>query len=359
MPRFNQKISQAKAKLLAEYPYFGTIASRLELVPNEDIQAFRSNGIRLEYNPAFFEKIELSRMEFVFANGAMHASLLHENRKNSRSGWLWQLATDYAINDMLVLNGLKRPEEATYSQRFSGLYAEEIYEMLKEDILRDELEYEADDMQDTELQEGLQEQLFEEFAHAILQDEEKNGALPQSIELFFELQKIGTIDWRNELKIAIERFHKDDFTLMPPNKKFLHMGVYLPSCVSNRFALVIAIDSSGSVDENLLNAFLSEVNFLMDSVANYKIDLFVCDDVIRSHQLFYSGDLLEVSLQGGGATDFRPVFEFVERELEDTKLLLYFSDLEGIFPHATPAYSVKWIAPKEREVPFGEIILQS
>ena len=50
-----QKISKAKAKLLVDYPLFGTIASRLELVLNDDIQSFKSDGIKLEYNSDFFQ----------------------------------------------------------------------------------------------------------------------------------------------------------------------------------------------------------------------------------------------------------------------------------------------------------------
>lgn len=360
-----QKISQAKAKLLVDYPLFGTIASRLELIQNDDIQSFKSNGIKLEYNSDFLEKLKPSQMEFVFANGAMHASLAHEARKNGRSGWLWQLATDYAINDMLVENNLERPDEAHYSKRFSGLYAEEIYAQLKDDILRDELEYEADNFDDVNdaknqnsPQEELQdEQLFDEFAKATLSAEMKSGEVPSSIGRFFKITNNGKINWRDELKAALERFHKDDYTLLPPSKKFLHLGIYLPSCISQRFKLVVAVDSSGSVDEKLINEFLSELNFLMNTIQNFQIELLVCDDKIQSHKTFYSGDILEAELSGGGATDFRAIFEFVERELEDTKLLLYFTDLDGIFPKNEPNYEVKWIAPKERDVPFGEVIV--
>jgi pyruvate/oxaloacetate carboxyltransferase len=96
---------------------------------------------------------------------------------------------------MLVENGLERPYQAHYSKRFSGLYAEEIYAELKEDILRDELEYEADDVDDIQNDENkskqkennqesetteeieqddlVSEELFEEFAKAVLEIEEK------------------------------------------------------------------------------------------------------------------------------------------------------------------------------------------
>lgn len=365
MSKIDNKISQAKSKLLVEYPFFGTLASKLELSQNADIQAFKSNGKILEYNSDFFAEISLAEMEFVLANAAMHASLAHESRKNSRSGWLWQLSTDYAINDMLVENGLQRPELAHYSKRFSGLYAEEIYAQLKEEFLRDELEYEADDIEDVEKSNEqkskesqiVEDELFDEFAKAILEKEEKNSELPRSLERFFSLKSNSKIDWRDELRVALDRFSRDDYTQMPPNKKFLHLGIYLPSSTSEKFKLVVAIDSSGSVDEELLGEFLSELNFLMNSITNYEINLLVCDDKIRSHTTFYGGDNLEAKVFGGGGTDFRPVFEFIKENLQDSKLLLYFSDLEGIFPQDEPSYSVKWITPKERIVPFGELIV--
>lgn len=373
----SKKISQAKAKLLVDYPYFGTIASKLELIQNDEIQAFKSDGIKLEYNSDFFLEIELSEMEFVFANGAMHASLAHESRKNDRSGWLWQMATDYAVNDMLVENGMNRPWQAHYSKRFSGLYAEEIYAELKGDILRDELEYETDDVDDVQNDENkeenqnqqesqqieqdtiLQEQLFEEFCKSVLEIEKQRDELPDGLDRFFKLFYDAKIDWRNELKVAIDKFHKDDYTLLPPNKKFLYMGLYLPSCISNRFQIVIAVDSSGSVDDEMLSEFLSEIDFLMTTVQNYQIDLLLCDDKIRSHTIFYSGDTLDtdVDVKGYGGTDFRPVFDFVENELRETKILLYFTDLDGKFPNKYPNYDVKWITQKKTDVPFGEVVV--
>lgn len=377
MSNLDKKISQAKAKLLVDYPYFGTLASKLELLVNDNIEAFKCDGKKLEYNDDYLNTLELPEIEFILANGAMHKTLAHESRKNKRSGWLWQMATDMAINDMLVQNGLELPYGAQYRVRFHGMYAEEIYEELKSDMIRqeDNLEYEADDSDDVQentdetqnekqqqtleqLQEEiLQEQLWAEEAISLLAGEVKKGEAPKSIERFFTLEEFGKIDWREELKVAIERFHKDDYVLIPPSKKFLHLGIYLPSCVSNRFNLVIAVDSSGSVDEELLNEFLSEINFLMSTVGNYEITLLVCDDKIHSHHTFYSGDTLECALTGGGGTDFRPVFAFIDKELHDTKLLLYFTDLQGKFPHAQPSYTVKWISPKEEAVPFGELIV--
>lgn len=373
--KLSEKISQAKAKLLVDKPYFGTLASKLELIVNDDIEAFISNGVKLEYREAYLDSLEIEELEFIFANGAMHASLAHDKRRNNRSGWLWQMATDMAINDMLVENGMKLPYGAQYRKRFAGMYAEEIYAELKADILRDDedLEYEANSADDVEkkyekdsknesqtpeeLQEEiLQEQLLAEEAIALLERELKKGEAPLSIERFFTLEYEGKIDWRDELKMALDRYFRDDYTLLPPSKKLLYSGIYLPSSVSQTFRLVIVVDSSGSVDEVLLNTFLSEVNFLMSLVSHYEIELIVCDDKVHSHRTFYSGESLDVRLKGGGGTDFRVAFRFVEESFDDVKLLLYFTDLEGIFPQERPNYEVKWVTQKSKYIPFGSII---
>lgn len=365
-----EKISQAKAKLLVDYPYFGTLASKIALEVNDDIESFKSNGKKIEYRGEYLADLEISEIAFILANGAMHKALAHEDRKAKRSGWLWRMATDIAINDMLIENGLDMPYGAEYRKRFAGMYAEEIYAELKDDILRDDedLEYEADDAEDIEqknepktteeLQEEiLQEQLMAEEAISLLEKNFKNGELPEAIERFFDISCFGKINWRDELRDAIDKYYRDDYALIPPSKKLLYQGIYLPSNISNTFKLVIAIDSSGSIDKELLDQFLSEVNFLMEHVQNYQIDLLVCDDKIHSHQIFYSGELLDVKVIGNGGTSFIPVFDFIEKNIDEVKLLLYFTDLDGAFPKEPPSYDVKWVSRKEKEIPFGEIIL--
>jgi predicted metal-dependent peptidase len=184
-----------------------------------------------------------------------------------------------------------------------------------------------------------------------------NGEAPKSIERFFNVTCNAKVNWRDELRHAIDKYAKDDYTLIPPSKKLLYQGIYLPSNISITFKLVIAIDSSGSIDDELLNTFLSEVDFLMQMVPNYQIDMLVCDEKIHTHKTFYTGDTLDIKVVGYGATDFRPVFEYVDANLDDVQLLLYFTDLDGFFPKESPSFEVKWVSQKEKTIPFGSLIL--
>ncbi len=391
-----QKISRAKAKLLVEYPYFGTLASRLELSRNDDIGAFLSDGTRFEFNDDYLEGLSLDELGFALANGAMHAALVHESRQKGRMGWLWQLATDYAINALLVENGLAQPPSINYDPRFEGMYAEEIYAHLKDEIKNEE--FDDNEENDTgfneenrrhqqqmrnaegnhdregqrprmEVENEYQqaeafaaenmatEELFEQLARDALEKMQKMGELPGGIERFFLPDTAPKIDWRQELYLSVERYYRNDYRTMPPSKKLLYAGTYLPSLDAEFFRAVVAVDSSGSVDEVLLGRFIAEIESLLLNFPNYRLDLLVCDARVQSHRTFHGGEVLEYELKGGGGTDFRPVFDYIETQLHDTQLLLYFTDAQGRFPDAEPLYETLWITPGDADVPFGRVIV--
>jgi len=388
--QLKQKVSEAKAKLLVDYPYFGTLASRLELKPNDNIQAYISDGVRFEYNDAYLLDLSQDELSFALANGAMHAALAYENRQNGRMSWLWQLATDHAINTMLVSNGLEAPMEVMVESRFEGMYAEEIYAILKDEIQNEE--FDDDESNETgfneenkKSQEQLrdaegdhdpdkkreqmqveneyrkqeviaQEEMFEQFANDALEKMNEQGDLPLDIERFFEIVDTSKVDWRQELYQAIDRHYYDNYRMMPPSKKLLYSGIYLPSLYSDTLRLSIAIDSSGSVDEGLLSVFMSEVEAILIHFPSYIIDLIVCDAKIQNYKQIVSGEALEVEIKGGGGTDFRPVFEMIDNALDQPTLLLYFSDTKGSFPLLEPSYEVLWIATEMLEVPFGRVL---
>ena len=377
------KISQAKARLLVQNPYFGTLASRLEFKKNDNIQSFLSNGIIFEYNDEYLNDLDLDEIGFTLSNATMHAALAHDNRQKKRMSWLWQLATDHAINSMLIENGLDAPFGVNYQKRFDGMYAEEIYAILKDEIKNEE--FDDNEENDTGFNEEDRKKESEEKAPNPDAKDEKpktqqevdteeravdeeawkknleeasekfKNELPEGIKRFYELE-VFKVDWRSELYNAIDRHYYHDYVLIPPSKKLLYMGTYLPSLSSNMLRIVVAIDSSGSVNEELLGVFISEFESILLSFSTFEIDLLICDDKIRSLTHFSSGDKLEYELKGGGATDFNPVFEVIEGELYEAQLLLYFTDLEGKFPLEEPLVDTIWITPSENEVPFGKVI---
>ncbi len=347
------KLQKAKAKLMLEHPYFGSIASALAFTPNDDIEAFESNGTTFAYNDEFLESCTVEEIEFALANAAMHYALEHQNRTGRREGWLWQLATDYAINSMLIKNNLHPPDRINYQSRFDGMYAEEIYAVLESEI--DEKEYIEEKPRNEKIvqdDEGDAEFLEQLLQKAIAQDE-----LPKDLERFFPQIAESRIDWRSALYQYVQRHAKEDYRFFPPNKRYIHQGFALPSLHSELLKIVVAIDTSGSIDETLLAQFFAEFEAIMQSFSSYEIELIACDSKIQYRQTFYPGDLLEYRTKGGGGTDFRPVFHYVETQIDNPALLLYFTDAQGRFPEIEPGFDTLWVLPEAAEVPFGETLI--
>ena len=114
-------LTKAKSQLTTKYPYFGMLASRLKHEANENIESYASNGVRFLYNPEFIESCTIEELSFILTNCVMHHILSHQQRKLKRKGYLWQLATDYAINNLLAKNGMKMPEGVNYDKKFKNI----------------------------------------------------------------------------------------------------------------------------------------------------------------------------------------------------------------------------------------------
>ena len=394
---YKEKIDKAKAKLMLEHPYFGTVASSLALEKNNDILTFTSDGVKMHYNAEYLDKLSVNEVEFVMANGAMHTVLQHHERVGSRTKWLWQTATDYVVNAMLVNNGMQLPEYAYFEEKFDGMYVEEVYEMLRAEMLDNSeysMEQESEQITDAQddvhaenitMQEELQsdpnakesknedsakdkeesgssenEILDEEMSERleqIFQKLKRQGNLPKDLHLLVPEYFSHKIDWREFLYGYIATHAKTSYTFTPPNMKLLYRGIYLPSMSSDLLRIVVAVDTSGSVDESLLGTFLGEVTSMMQQYPNYEIDLITADAKIQSHKTFLPGEMLDYDVSGGGGTDFRPVFEYIDQYIDYPTLLLYFTDGQGTFPQEEPNYDVLWIMPKMIEVAFGESII--
>jgi predicted metal-dependent peptidase len=395
---YQDKITKAKAKLMLEHPYFGTVVSSLALEKNNDILTFTSDGVKIHYNSEYLDKLSLEEVEFVMANGAMHSVLKHHERLNNRTKWLWQTATDYVVNAMLVKNGLQLPEYAYFEEKFSGLYVEEVYEMLRAEMMDNadhSMEQESEQISDAKddvhaenitMHEALESNLDAKESEAVQNAKDKEEASSSSKnneeneemrermeQIFQKLKRQGNvpkdmefvvpeyfshkIDWREFLYGYIATHAKTSYTFTPPNMKFLYRGIYLPSMCSDLLRVIVAIDTSGSVDEELLSTFLGEVSSMMQQYPNYEIDLITADAKVQSFKTFLPGEPLAYEISGGGGTDFRPVFEYIDRHIDYPTLLIYFTDGEGTYPKEEVSYDVLWVMPESRDVPFGEVVI--
>jgi len=119
------------------------------------------------------------------------------------------------------------------------------------------------------------------------------------------------------------------------------------------------VDTSGSIRAPEIEEFLSEISALKGQM-RARVTLIPCDSCLAPGapwvvEPWEDFDIPE-SLSGGGGTDFRPVFEWIESNQANPELLVYFTDARGLFPKREPNYPVIWLVKGKEKVPWGQRI---
>ena len=360
----DEKLDQAKTKLMLENPYFGTLVTSLEMRVNSNISTVRPLGDVLEYNDEYLDVLSISEVSTILANSAMHQALFHGERGKGKVSSVWNLASDYAINNLLMENGFMLAPMANYSSRFERLYAEEIYTILLGELDLEDTESEEEQQRNEKNEEigelDTPEELLGQEEYELLLEQlniklERQGDLPKGIDRFVVSKAESKIVWRDELYRYVNAHAKSDYRMFPPSKKHLYRGIALPSIYGETLKIVVAIDTSASIDDEMLLLFLAELYEIMQVFTQYEILLLECDAVIQNVQRLMPQEPLEPTLNGGGGTNFIPVFDYVMELNEDFKFLIYFTDGKGSFPKYEPNIDVLWVMPENDEkMPFGE-----
>jgi len=164
-------------------------------------------------------------------------------------------------------------------------------------------------------------------------------------------------DWRAILRDFVASTTHADYRWMPPNRRHIASGLYLPSVERRGLGeIVIAVDTSGSIGKRELEQFAGEISAISEEAQPEAIHVVYCDAAVQSTQEFRASEPVRLEPKGGGGTDFRPPFEWVAENDVAPVCLIYLTDLCcDSFPD-TPAYPVLWVTDSRRTAPFGETV---
>ena len=94
------------------------------------------------------------------------------------------------------------------------------------------------------------------------------------------------VDWRDVLRRYLSAAAKSDYAWTPPNRRYIARGLYLPSLRSENLGpVVVAVDTSGSIDDATLAAFSAETTAILDEAAPEAIHVVYCDAEVRHRKL--------------------------------------------------------------------------
>ena len=383
------------AAALLQYPSFAVL--------DERVPTACTNGVAMYFNPLFLQSLSDDECAFLYAHEVWHNLLLHGFRAADREARRWNIACDLEVNHILMTHGMTpvaggwflkppvhRAAERWYQELGKG-YGE-LCRAIRERPLIDrrrgghiwdkpepggaDEDSDDDDMDvparssarrqpawlrdiqglrdpdvmlepdpdavstATTLAESLESSMTRLVTHSWQEGEAGDVPLlpwEQLLQEFLEPTRSGRVDWNR------------------PSRRHIHRGLYLPSVRGQRLTACIAVDVSGSMWESLREV-VTLVRQVLSRFDAYDVRLIACDQSIEADVMLSECDPLPESweVNGGGGTDFRPVFNALQDSSPD--VLLFVTDGMGVFPDEPPDCPVLWLLTQPTPVPFGRAV---
>jgi len=399
-----EKLTKARTQLILDKPFLGNLVLRLKLkAAGSWCNTSATDAKSFYYSPAFINNCNSSQTKFVLIHEALHCALTHFSRRGNRDKHKWDLACDFAINPLLVKEGFNPPLDIQIFRKYRGMIAEEIYPMIDDNIDEEPFDQHLyDDSVDNDtdpLDGGMREDALDgresnassksnknnksnnansntELAQKpdpLTPDEmsslaskwQKNlassaqiahqagkldGEFAKLVDFFLQPQ----VSWQSLLAQYMSNLARDDFSYSRPSRR--EGQAIFPSLRSAQINITAAIDTSGSISQQEIDEFVSEINAIKSNIRS-SITLLACDDKLENKHIwrYEAWDELKfpASLGGGKGTNFNPVFNYISKQDETDHVLIYFTDAKGVFPDFEPNYPVMWLVKGKESVPWG------
>ena len=350
----------------------------------DNIPTACTNGRDEIYGRGFVKSLKEKELNFVVAheNGhKMYRHLTTWRKLHDEDTRLANAACDYVIN--LMLKNLD-PDESVIAmpryqsgpmkgklmglidERFKGMNAKQVFDILKQERGNEGGEGDggADgngsgdgelDSHDWDGAKDMTEQERRELERDIDQAIRQGAMAQQKMAgsggggLDRELQELlePKVNWREVLREFVKSTcgGKDKSSWRRVNRRFLSTGVYMPSLISEKVGhLVIAIDTSGSVGQEELADFLSEVKGIAEEVSPEMVDLLYWGSEIEGHEVYESSQVSNIvsstKPKGGGGTSPSCISAYLKAKNIQPECVIVLTD-----GHVGGDWGSEWSAP--------------
>ena len=315
----------------------------------------------------------------------MHPALHHHVRRSGRDPKRWNVACDFAINPLLVDAGLSLPDGVLLDDRFRGMSAEQIYNLLESES---ESETDQDSGHEGERRRARRRGIerrdvrwrrfklafalplpkvelarFSMHHHRTRKPQlSKNrrgsgmwrstkprrlpgrrARLPAGLHRTLDGAAEAAIDWREMLRRLWSETTPADYSWTRPNRRHIWAGLYLPGVIREGVGeIAIAVDCSGSVTARQLRLFEAEVRSILEGQRPERVYVLYFDAAVQKVETYEAGQRVDLQPVGGGGTEFGPCFEWLDERGILPQTMVFLTDLYGSFPDSAPAYPVLW-----------------
>ncbi|WP_287603821.1 VWA-like domain-containing protein [Thiothrix sp.] len=338
------KLVAARTRLILDKPFLGALVLRLPLqIANPAwCPTTGTDARKFYYNPEYVQELRTDEAQFVLAHEALHCALSHFARRQHRVKHRWDLACDYAINPILLADGLKPPPGMIMMKEYVGMNAEEIYPLLDDNDMTETLDQHLYDKENDPAEGGrdtsdnpldnrdkqeeppppkdstsentpqqgegskgsgqqpefdeqsqggapppppLSQQEAEELSvqwqqrlAGAAQQAQQAGKLSGIMKRLVEELLQPRLPWRTLLAHYMTAVARDDYSYTRSSSRRGDPAIF-PTLKSHQINAVVALDVSGSVNDKELQDCLSEINAIKGQV-RAAVTLLACDSDI-------------------------------------------------------------------------------
>lgn len=352
-------LDKARALLVMKYPFWATIVLNTEIRIGDNLHGQPNptactDGRVIVINQSFLDTLTVPKVVFLLAHEAGHIAMHHALRLRGRNPVLWNTACDYAINHLLVEDGLEFIGEGRLDPEYSGS-AEANYDKLLRNPPQSQEGGIGPDLIDPHLTEVEAQAVAQQVCAVVAQAATMarlQGKLSPGLARFVGDLLNAKVPWQDVLREFMLDTIAAEESWARRNRRY---DAYMPSRHSTALDSVgVILDTSGSICGEVLTAMLSEVRAIAEMTCPASMRIMCADTAVVTDQLIEAGQPFEVEVKGGGGTDMRVPLERMGEHSPDVVILI--TDGYTPWPDCEPDYPLIVCCTTDVDVPVGWVV---
>ena len=348
MTSMADKIKKSKLQLAFNDPFLSILALTSEFV-EEPVGTMCTDGIKISYDPKFVEELTNGEVLFVMCHELLHIIFGHcyRGKELNAVAHIWNIACDMVVNRTLMernvgkLLGIPPKGIVECPREYRDLTAEEIYKRLMSKAKKIQLPPQdnplAGDIKEPDPNENTSEMIQKakqnqkELLDKVSSSIKDFGKGFKDFERYVEDIRTPKLNWRVLLRKYVTSYIKDDYSWAKPNRRYQTM--YMPSLSGMNPKLKtmnVYIDVSGSVSDEQVNQFMSEVKNIYNLYKLTEVKIFGFSDDLSNPLIIKDKWKNKTHFDTTYGTNIGPVVNHINKD--KAKLNLIFTD--GYFDHS-------------------------
>lgn len=364
--------------------FLGALLGKLEMRWTRQIRTAAIGATTLYWNPDFFLSLDRDTRITVLAHELYHNAFLHGARMGDRCPDIWNIAADHVINNLLeddgfFMDGFPYVKDAKYK----GWSTNDVYDDLinqgpggapggpctgqspgqasgqpqntpggqapGDGLGSDIIEYKGIE-KDTAVANVVGAKTVARMTGTA------PGDIPGEVELVIETFLNPKLPWETILFNFFNALTSEEYSYTRPNRRYEDPILPGPIGRNGLEHLIYYLDISGSISDDDILRFNSEVKFIKDQLRPELLSLVTFDTVIHDEYHFERDEPFEkIVVTGRGGTSLHEVFDHARRHAPTA--MVVFTDLEVSIPE-NPGVPIIWVCTNNpgKNVPYGQLI---